>query len=277
MTVDSLACGTQPARGVGGARFPSGRRVDGMKQPVAGRVEGTRGLVVAQGRSHGIELREGGPGLQTGDGVGQRLQLLVGGHDVSAAVALADATLGVDGFAGEEAGPVEIEVGREDPLGESVDPLRVAAGDVAVAEMLSDDRAVLALDQGVVGAASRAGLGERVDVQRLQQRRDFAVDELGAVVGVEAAEDERERPQEGVEDRDQARRVDMLDRADAVTGRQMFEYCQAYCQPFSDPMGPVGMLKKLNEYGGYWVFSFAVVGLKVRCSTTELAAQVIDI
>ena len=111
-------------------------------------------------------------------------------HDVSVAVALADATLGVDGFAGEEAGPVEIEVGREDPLGESVDPLRVAAGDVAVAEMLSDDRAVLALDQGVVGAASRAGFGERVDVQRLQQRRDFAVDELGAVVGVEAAEDD---------------------------------------------------------------------------------------
>ena len=51
---------------------------------------------------------------------------------------------------------------------------------------------------------------------RLEQRRDLAVDELRAVVGVEAVEGEGERPQQSVEDRGQAGGVDMLDRADAL-------------------------------------------------------------
>lgn len=40
-----------------------------------------------------------------------------------------------------------------------------------------------------------------------------------------------------------------------------------YCQPFSDPWGPVGMGEKLNEYGIYWVFGLAVDGLRISCST----------
>ena len=135
----------------------SGRRVDGPKEPVAGRIEGVGGLVVAQSRGDGVELREGRPGRQAGGGPGQRFQLLIGGHDVGIAVALAHATLGIDLFDGEEAGPVEVEVRRQDLLGEGVDLRGVAAGDVAVAEMLADDRAVLALDEGVVVAAARAG------------------------------------------------------------------------------------------------------------------------
>ena len=139
-----------------------------------------------------------------GGGVGQRLELLVGGHDVGVAVALAYSAARVDLLGGEEAGAVEVEIGREDLLGEGVDLRGTAAGDVAVTELLADDRAVLALDQGVVGAATGAGLGECVDVQRLEQRRDLAVDELRAVVGVEAVEGEGERPQQSVEDRGQA-------------------------------------------------------------------------
>ena len=53
-------------------------------------------------------------------------------------------------------------------------------------------------------------------MQPLEQRRDLAVDELRAVVGVEAVEREGERPQQSVEDRGQAGGVDMLDRADAL-------------------------------------------------------------
>ena len=41
-----------------------------------------------------------------------------------------------------------------------------------------------------------------------------------------------------------------------------------YCQPFSDLMGPVVMGEKLNKCGGYWVFGFAVYGLRVCCSTS---------
>ena len=110
------------------------------------------------------------------------------------AVAPADPALVVGLFAGEEAGPVEVEVGGEDLLIESVDLLGVAAGDVAVAEMLSDHGTVLAFDQRVVGAAARPRPGECIDAQRLEQRGDFAVDELRAVVGVEAVQREGERP-----------------------------------------------------------------------------------
>ena len=50
-----------------------------------------------------------------------------------------------------------------------VDALGVAAGDVAVAEVLADDRAVLALDEGVVVGVSGSGLGELVDVEGFEQ------------------------------------------------------------------------------------------------------------
>ena len=55
----------------------SGRRVDGPKEPVAGRIEGVGGLVVAQSRGDGVELREGRPGRQAGGGPVQRFQLLI--------------------------------------------------------------------------------------------------------------------------------------------------------------------------------------------------------
>ena len=65
-------------------------------------------------------------------------------------------------------------------------------------------------------ARDRAGLGECVDVQCLKQRRDVAVAVLRTVVGVEAPEEERERPEQGLEDRHQAGRVEVLDRADEL-------------------------------------------------------------
>ena len=126
-------------------------------------------------------------------------------------VTFADAALGVDVFDGEETGAVEVQVGREDLLSEGVDALRVPAGDVAVSEVLADDRAVFALDEGVVVAASGAGLGELVDVEGFEQGGDFAVDELRTVVGVESADVEGERPERGFEDGGEARRLDALE------------------------------------------------------------------
>ena len=139
-------------------------------------MQGARGIIVAQGEGDGVELLEGGPRGEVDGGLGERLELLIGRHDVGVAVALAAAALGVDGLGGEEAGPVEVEIGREDVLGEVVDALGVAAGDVAVAEVLADDRAVLALDEGAVVGVSGSGLGELVDVEGFEQRGDGAVD-----------------------------------------------------------------------------------------------------
>ena len=99
-------------------------------------MQGARGIIVAQGEGDGVELLEGGPRGEVDGGLGERLELLIGRHDVGVAVALAAAALGVDGLGGEEAGPVDVEIGREDVLGEVVDALGVAAGDVAVAEVL---------------------------------------------------------------------------------------------------------------------------------------------
>ena len=116
----------------------------------------------------------------------------------------AAAFLGIDfvgvAFDGEETGAVEVQVGGEDLLGEGVDAFSVTAGDVAVSEVLADDRAVLALDEGVVVAAAGSGLGELVDVEGLQPGGDFVVDELRTVVGVESADVEGERPEQGFED-----------------------------------------------------------------------------
>ena len=111
---------------------------------------------------------------------------------------------------------MEVQVGGEHLLCEGVDHPGALAGDVAVAQGFADDRAVLALDHGVVGAAARSRPGELVDVQRLEQGRDLAVDVFRAVVGVEAVEDERERLQQGFEDRRQTGRVEVLDRTDAL-------------------------------------------------------------
>ena len=173
-------------------------------------------IIVAQGEGDGVELLEGGPRGEVGGGLGERLELLIGRHDVGVAVALAAAALGVDGLGGEEAGPVEVEIGREDVLGEVVDALGVAAGDVAVAEVLADDRAVLALDEGVVVGVSGSGLGELVDVEGFEQRGDGAVDVFRAVVGVKAVEGEGEGSEQGAEDRCQARGMEVLDRADEL-------------------------------------------------------------
>ena len=113
---------------------------------------------------------------------------------------LADASLGVGLLDREVAGPVVVEVGSEDVAQEVVDEGGVMAGNVVVAEVAPDHRGILALDQGVVVAASRAGLGELLDMELVQQRGDPVVDVLGAVVGVETPDDKGEsldRPLKG--------------------------------------------------------------------------------
>ena len=89
----------------------------------------------------------------------------------------------------------------------------MVAWDVAVAEVLAHDRGVLALDQCVVVAASGAAFGE-LDMELLQQPGDLVVDVLGAVVRVEAADEEGKGLECMFKHRDEEKLADAFDGVD---------------------------------------------------------------
>ena len=122
------------------------------------------------------------------------------------------------------AGAVEVQVRRQHVLGEGVDALSEAAGDVGVAEVLAHEGAVLGLDQGVVVAAAGARLGEFLDVELVEQLGDAVVDVLRAVVGVKTQDFER-RQQEGF--RDTRDRADELELSDLVNQVQVVQALDA--------------------------------------------------
>ena len=87
---------------------------------------------------------------------------------------------------------------------------------MGVAEVFSHHRAVLALGQGVVVGTPAPRAGELPDVQLVEQPGDLMVDELRAVVGMEAFDDEGERAKEGLEHREHEVFADALHRADEL-------------------------------------------------------------
>ena len=86
---------------------------------------------------------------------------------------------------------MEIDVGVEVLLVEPVDLGGEALRDMVVAEDLADDSGVFRFGEGVVVAVSGARLGQ-VDAEFLEELRDPAIDVLGAVVGMESEDGERE-------------------------------------------------------------------------------------
>lgn len=103
----------------------------------------------------------------------------------------AELALGIDGFGGEVAGPVEVEVLGENTAGEAVYGLGEASRNMTVAEMLADGGAVFRFDQGVVVGLAGAGLG-LFDAKFFEELGDLAVDVFGAVVAVEPLDGEGE-------------------------------------------------------------------------------------
>ena len=69
--------------------------------------------------------------------------------------------------------------------------------DIALADVLADDRTVLGLHQAVVVGVAGAAFG-LLDHQLVQQLGDGLVDELAAVVGMKAVNDERKLGQHGL-------------------------------------------------------------------------------
>ena len=119
--------------------------------------------------------------------------------DVFLPVAAFDVAGGAGDLGGEEAGPVEVEVGAEVVVEEGVDLGDEGVADVDVAEPFADDAAVLGFDECVVVAVSGPGLGEGGDVELVEQVGDEAVDVLASVVGVEGVDGEGEGGEKGFE------------------------------------------------------------------------------
>ena len=145
--------------------------MDGLKQPPSGFVELLGGVVVGQSGSLGLELGQGNTGFEKGVGIGQRGQFLQGRHDQPLGVAFLYLALAINGVLGKQAGPVEVEVGVDVRGTEVVDLLRKTLRDVAVAEALAYDSAVLGLRQAVVVRMARARFGE-LDAELFQQAGD---------------------------------------------------------------------------------------------------------
>jgi len=87
---------------------------------------------------------------------------------------------------------------------------------MAVAQVLADDRAVLAFHEGIVIATAGAGFGEFLDVELVEQGGDAMVDVLGAVVGMKAADDKREGEDQGFQNGQQEAFADALDGGDVL-------------------------------------------------------------
>ena len=91
-------------------------------------------------------------------------------------------------------GAMIVQVGIQKLPIEAVDAVCVAGIDVSIADVFADNRAVLGLHQAVVAALPRPALG-LFDAQFIEQLGDRFVDELRAVVGVEAEDAKRKLTQ----------------------------------------------------------------------------------
>ena len=134
--------------------------VDGLKEAPSGLVELLSGLIIAQFAGALVELLEGDAGGEVAGGIGQRLELLVRGHDVLVPILFSHSAFVVDGLGGEPAGAVEVQVGGQHVLSEVIDFGGESRGDMGVAEVFSHHRAVLALGQGVVVGTPGPRAGE---------------------------------------------------------------------------------------------------------------------
>ena len=74
---------------------------------------------------------------------------------------------------------------------ELINDRRQVLSDMAVAEVLSDDRPIFGFDQGVIVGVSSPGFGQ-FDQEFLEELDHMLIDVLGAVVGVKAKNNKRE-------------------------------------------------------------------------------------
>lgn len=114
------------------------------------------------------------------------------------------------------------QVRGEDLARELVDLIGVGRGNVRVTELLADDGGVFTLGERIVIGLAGSGLGE-LDVEFAEEPRDPVVDVLRAIVGVEAADDQRKAVDEGFEMGNQEVLADLCDAEDALPLRDLVD------------------------------------------------------
>ena len=82
-------------------------------------------------------------------------------------------------------------------------------GDVDVAQLFANDRAVFAFDSGMIIPVPETGCGQ-FDQQLVEQSDHVLIDVLGAVVGMERQNDKGELLEEGLQHRNQVPFADSL-------------------------------------------------------------------
>ena len=92
-----------------------------------------------------IQLFEADCGFQARLGIGQVFELLIGCFEVRIRVAFALPAFVVGDGIGEQARPMEVQVGGKALDGELVDLVGVGSGNMRVTELLADDRSILSL------------------------------------------------------------------------------------------------------------------------------------
>ena len=106
--------------------------VDGKKKFGPRLVELAGGLIVADFIGDCIQLFKGASWFEVLICVGKGFEFLIRGHHLLVAVAFSDTAFVVDLFGREKAGAVEVEIRRENALGEGVDLGGEMARDVGV-------------------------------------------------------------------------------------------------------------------------------------------------
>src|SRR5271170_4909641 len=150
------------------------------------------GIGVAEGASDALQSVDAEPLAQI---LGRFIQSQQGLQwSLIAFVTDAFAALLIDLNVGLGAGAMVVQIGIQVLPIEVVDPVGVARIDVAEANVFADHSSIFGLDQAVIAAPPRTAFG-LLDQQFLQQLGDGNVDELAAVVAVEAANAKRKLAQ----------------------------------------------------------------------------------
>lgn len=119
----------------------------------------------------------------------------------------------VDFLCGESTRTVKVEVDVERLFAESLDLVRFASWDVAMAHLFTHDTPVLSFHQRLIIGMSWSALGE-FDEQLVEQLSDHAIDKLATVIRMKSVDDKRVLDKQIFEDGLDIMLADPLDATD---------------------------------------------------------------
>ncbi len=148
---------------------------------LSGLLSKVRGLIVTEPMRDRLQYFKRDPGFQVVLGLRDGFQLLLGRHHRLIAVHRACLALGICLDLRKEAGPVEVEVGREVLLIEGIHEWGPTLRKVALAKEFPDHGPILTFHEGVLVSLTGAGRGA-VDQEFAEKARHAPIDVFRAIV-----------------------------------------------------------------------------------------------